>query len=89
MRLKLYVIARSKGTDEVIRSVREMLDEAFPDQHTLEVIDVLEDPAQAEQDSIFVTPLLYKLQPDPPRKVVGDFRDKERLLQALNVDSAR
>ena len=86
MKFRLYVIARSQGTAEIVQCVRQMLAAAFADGHSLEVIDILENPALAEQDKVFVTPLLCKLEPHPPRKVVGDFSDQKRLLEALNVN---
>ena len=84
MRFRLYVIARSKGTAEIVQCVQQMLSGAYGDQQTLEVIDVLENQALAEQDKVFVTPLLCRLTPHPQRKVVGDFSDPKALLEALN-----
>ena len=54
-------------------------------KYTLEVIDVLEHPDQAERDKILATPTLIKQLPPPLRRVIGDLSDKEKVLLGLDV----
>lgn len=52
----------------------------------IEVIDLLENPALAEEHDIVATPLLLRLRPTPQVRVVGDLGDPVALAAALNLD---
>ena len=52
---------------------------------SLEIIDVLEQPARAEEAKVLATPTLIKLLPPPLRRIIGDLSDKDRLLVGLDV----
>ena len=44
----------------------------------VEIVDVLEDPAAAEEDKILATPTLVRKLPEPVRKIIGDLSDLTR-----------
>jgi circadian clock protein KaiB len=57
--------------------------EHLSESHELEIVDILQDPARALADGIFLTPTLVKLAPAPVRRVVGSLSQREMLLNTL------
>ncbi len=80
---KLYVVQSSPRTAVIVDQLIEMLKDEFNDQYTLEVFDVFENMEMTERDGILATPTLIKNSPEPFRRVIGDFRDKEKVFTAL------
>ncbi len=80
---KLYVVQSSPRTAVIVDQLIEILKDEFNDQYTLEVIDVFENTEMTERDGILATPTLIKNSPEPCRRVIGDFRDKEKVFTGL------
>ena len=54
-------------------------------QFNLEIIDVFEDPAQAELDRIMATPTLLRVAPPPQKRLMGDLADHELVRMLLEL----
>ena len=52
-------------------------------QVDLEVVDIYQQPALAEQDQVVAAPTLVKIFPSPRRLIIGDLSDEPRVLLAL------
>lgn len=52
------------------------------------MVDVSLEPLRAQKDGIFMTPVLMKLSPDPPCRIVGALSDFTVVLAALGLDRA-
>lgn len=85
-RLKLYITGRSPRSQEAIDNLRGLLETEFPDSYELEIIDVLEDPQQAEEHKVLATPTLIKELPPPVRRVIGDLSDRHQVLLGLDLE---
>jgi circadian clock protein KaiB len=83
--LKLYVTGTSPRAELAIANLRRICEQDLRGQYKLEIIDVLEQPQQAEDDKILATPTLIKQLPPPLRRVIGDLSDKEKVLLGLEV----
>ena len=83
--LRLYVIGQTPSSIKATESLRAILEDEFRDQYTLEVIDVLENPSLAEDDKILATPTVVKRLPLPIRKVIGDLREREKVVLGLDL----
>ncbi len=83
--LKLYVIDRTSKSVDVIEELVKLLEDALDSHYHLEVIDVIENPEQAEKNSVLATPTLEKVAPGPVRKIIGNLSDKEKILLALGL----
>ena len=83
--LRLYIADGTppslKAMDDVQRLIRENLKTIC----TLQVIDVLKHPQDAERDRILATPTLMRVSPEPTRKIIGDFMDSEKVLNELQL----
>jgi len=85
---KLYVTGQTPRSERAIANLRRICRDALGSDYELVIIDVLEHPHLAEQDRVMVTPTLVKQVPPPPRRVLGDLSDTERVLAELHVEPA-
>ena len=85
-RLKLYVTGRTPRSQKAIDNLEQILAEGFDDRYELEVIDVLEDPQQAEANKVLATPTLVRELPPPLRRVIGDLSDRHQVLLGLDLE---
>ncbi len=82
---KLYIMGQTPRSERAIANLRRICDEALGSDYELVIIDVLEQPQLAEEDRVMVTPTLIKQVPPPPRRVLGDLSDTERVLSELHL----
>ena len=83
--LRLFVTGASARTATAIANLRRICDEELSGLYDLEIIDVQEHPALAEDERILATPTLIKSLPLPLRRVIGDLSDKEKVLLGLEL----
>jgi len=57
----------------------------LPDNHQIEIVDLLQDPRRVLSDQILATPTLIKLLPAPVRKIIGDLGEEAKVLLALGL----
>ena len=86
--LTLYVSGASHHSAKALETVRRLCDEELPGQVELEVVDVADDPALAARDRIVAVPTLVKRRPPPPRQLVGDLADLDRVRTELDLGPA-
>jgi circadian clock protein KaiB len=82
---KMYVAGAAPNSLRAIANLYAILRQYLPDKHSVEIIDVLEDPLVALREGILVTPTLVKLSPLPVRKVLGSLDEREKVLSALGL----
>ncbi len=82
---KLYLSGRIPRSEQLTSKLRNILEDEFKEQFSLEIIYVLEDSASAKSAKIICTPTLIKELPPPPRRIVGDYIDKEKILTCLDL----
>ncbi len=82
---RLYITGRTPKSVEVIEQLEQLLEDALDGHYNLEVINIIEGPELAENAKILATPTLEKVAPEPTRKIIGDFSDKETVLSALGL----
>ena len=86
--LALYVSGASPHSAQALETVRRFCDEELPGQVELQVVDVADQPALAARDGIVAVPTLVKRRPAPPRQLVGDLTDVDRLRAGLDLGAA-
>jgi circadian clock protein KaiB len=86
--LTLYVSGVSPHSVTALEAVRRLCDEELAGQVELQVVDVTDEPALAGQDGIVAVPTLVKRLPPPPRQLVGDLGDVDRLRAGLDLGTA-
>jgi circadian clock protein KaiB len=83
--LTLYVSGASPRSAEALETVRRLCDEDLPGQVELQVVDVSDEPDLAVRDRIVAVPTLVRRLPAPPRQLVGDLADVNRVRAGLDM----
>src|SRR5436305_15325213 len=87
--LRLYVAGQTPKSVTALANLKRVCEEHLPGRHTIEVIDLLQQPARARSDQIVAIPTLVRRVPEPVRKVIGTLADTERVLVGLRIDTDR
>ncbi len=83
--LRLFVTGNSQRSLRAVEGVEGMCKQYLGNGVKLEVIDVIEKPDEAEREKILATPTLIRQLPSPPRRLVGDMGEPERVIQLLGL----
>ncbi len=84
-KLYLCITSETSNSVSVAWNLKSLLDERLKGRYSLEVINVLDNPQRAEEDSILATPTLVKAAPPPERRVIGDLSDSRKVLLSLGL----
>ncbi|CAG0972096.1 Circadian clock protein KaiB [Rhodocyclaceae bacterium] len=82
-RLKLYVTDHTLRSRQALVQLQRLCEEQFPNLYELEVVDVLEHPAEARAQRILATPTVVRELPHPIRRIIGDLADVDKVLAGL------
>ncbi len=83
--LRLYVAGMSPRSRRALESLRDLLERVLAGNYDLEVVDIYQEPDEAEKNQIVAAPTLIKSAPNPVKVLVGDMSDTRRLLIGLDV----
>lgn len=83
--LVLYVAGSSERSTRAVRNAKQICDEHLAGRHTLEVIDIHQQPGRARADQVLAVPTLVKKLPAPLRKIIGDLSDRAAVLLGLGL----
>ena len=83
--LKLYVVGNTTTSERAISNLKRICTELLEDEYAIEVIDILENPKLAIDESIVAVPTLIKELPPPLRRVIGDLSDTDGVLLGLGL----
>ena len=84
-RFRLFVTGETGRSRQAADNLRELCEAHVAGFYQLEVIDVLDHPERAEEDRIIATPTVIRLDPVPPKRVIGDLSDLELAAIALDL----
>jgi circadian clock protein KaiB len=85
---RLYVAGDEQNSLQAIDNLREICETHLPDQHEIEIVDVLLDPKRALAESILMTPTLVTDSPYPGHRIVGTLSNTGPILQILGLGAA-
>ena len=83
--LRLYVAGRTPKSLAALANLERVCEEHIAGRYTIEVIDLLQQPARARADQIVAIPTLVRNLPTPIRKIIGDLSNTERVLVGLDL----
>lgn len=83
--LRLYIAGRTPKSLDAYERLKKVCEEHLGDAYHIEVVDLLEDQERAVEDGIVALPTLVRKVPEPLRRIIGNFTDKERLLCNLEI----
>ena len=85
--LQLYVAGTSPRSVQAVENVNALCQECLAGHYELKVIDIYQQPDAAIEAQLVAAPTLIKRLPEPLRRFIGDFADRERVLRGLKVEA--
>lgn len=85
--LILFLSGYNPTWDPIANAVRQMCAEYLEGHYKLEVIDILQQPEQAQAHAILLTPMLIRKHPEPVLRISGDLADISKLSERLQLKS--
>jgi circadian clock protein KaiB len=82
---RLYVTGATPGSSRAIACIKSFCEQFLKGRYLLEVVDVYQQPAMAEEERILATPTLVRTSPLPLRRLVGNLSDPQRLQMGLGI----
>jgi circadian clock protein KaiB len=87
--LRLYVAGQTPKAVRAFSNLRKICEEHLKGRYSIEVIDLIENPALGRGDQILALPTLVRRLPTPIKKIIGDLSNTERVLVGLDLRSRR
>lgn len=84
-RFTLFVAGQSPRSTRAIENLRGLVDRELAGDFELVIVDVIDEPDEAEASQIMATPTVIKLAPEPVRRVTGDLSDPDAVALALGL----
>src|SRR6476469_6535273 len=86
--LRLYVAGQTPKAVRAFSNLRKICDEHLAGRYSIEVVDLVENPALGRGDQILALPTLVRRLPTPIKKIIGDLSNTERVLVGLDLPPA-
>jgi circadian clock protein KaiB len=87
--LRLYVAGQSPKAVRAFENLRKICDEHLAGRYSIDVIDLVKNPALGRGDQILAVPTLVRRLPTPIKKIIGDLSNTERVLVGLDLRPRR
>jgi circadian clock protein KaiB len=84
--LRLYVTGATDRSSRAITNIRWFCEHYLKGRYDLVVVDIYQQPSLAQTQEIIAAPTLVKSEPLPPKRLVGDFSNRVRLVAGLGVE---
>jgi circadian clock protein KaiB len=83
--LRLYVAGETAKSAAALKNLKKLCERHLPGRYTIEVIDLMKDPALAQRDQIIAIPTLIRELPEPLKRIIGDLSNAEKVLVGLDI----
>jgi circadian clock protein KaiB len=83
--LRLFVTGATPNSIRAITNIRQICEAHLQGKYSLEIVDVYQHQAIAEQEQLIALPMLIKKEPLPQRRMIGDLSDTDKVLRGLGV----
>ena len=87
--LRLYVTGTTARSTQAVANIRSLCEEYLHGKYNLEVIDIYQQPTEAVDEQIIAAPTLVKTLPKPPRRLIGDLSDRDRVIVGLDLGAGK
>jgi circadian clock protein KaiB len=89
LRLRLFVAGLTPRSTRAVANIRSLCDRYLPGAYELEVVNLYETPASATAEQIIAAPTCVRRFPLPPKRVVGDMSNSDRVIAGLSLADVR
>lgn len=84
--LRLYITGNTVRSGQAIATIRALCDDYLTGRYELEVVDIYQQPKAAAEEQIIAAPTLVKELPNPPKRLIGDLSDRDKVLVGLDLE---
>lgn len=85
--LRLYVAGQTPKSLTAIANLKWLCDTYLAGRHSVEIIDLIDEPHLAIMDHILALPTLVRRLPKPLKRIIGDLSKTERVLFGLEIET--
>ena len=82
---RVFVAGTSWRSQRVVQALHDLCAAHGVTDYEVEVVDLVEHPELAEQHSVLALPMVMRVAPGPPVRVIGDLRETEVAADALGL----
>ncbi len=86
--LRLFIAGNTPQSNLALLNLRQVCETHLAGRYRLDVIDIRQQPALAQEAQIIAVPTLVKQAPEPLRRIVGNMTQTERILSGLGLRPA-
>ena len=87
--LRLYVAGQTPKSLAAIANLQAMCREHLPERHSIEIIDLREQPELAARDQVVAIPTLVRHLPPPLKRIIGNLATIEKVLIGLEIETGK
>ena len=81
----MYVAGHAPRYEAARLHLKQLCEERFAGNYSIEVVDLLEHPERAGADNVIAIPMLERVSPEPVVRIIGDLSDSQSVLGALGT----
>jgi circadian clock protein KaiB len=89
LQLRLFVAGLTPRSTRAVTNIRLLCERYLPGAYGLEVVNLYETPASASSEQIIAAPTCVRRFPLPPKRVVGDMSNSDRVIAGLSLTDLR
>ena len=83
--LRLYIAGQSPRSLAAISNLKKICADFMKANYRIELIDLMKNPAMAQDHQILAIPTLVRSLPVPISKIIGDLSNVEQVLMGLEI----
>ena len=87
--LRLYVAGQTPKAVRAFANLRKICEEHLAGRYSIDIIDLVDNPALGRGDQILAVPTLVRKLPTPIKRIIGDLSNTERVLVGLDLRPRR
>lgn len=87
--LRLFVAGMTPRSTLAVANIRSICERYLSGAYELDVVNLYETPASAASEQIVAAPTCVRHFPLPPKRIVGDMSNTERVIAGLQLSIAR
>ena len=83
--LRLYIAGNNIRSQAAVENIKKICEENLKGRYELEIFDIYQNNTKDPGDLVIAAPTLIRKLPLPLRRIIGDMREKEKVLVGLDL----